>query len=346
MEHRVPRSRKLAAFGMALLALAAISAVRPSPAWSADPVPDRATSTLSAPLADTVVRIESRVPAEAETSRTLGAKRSGTGVLLDQSTVLTIGYLLLEADDVNLVTASGRRIPGNVAGYDHASGFGLVRSVLPLDGQPLELGDSDTVAEFQKVLTIGHGESEATELLVVSRKEFTGGWEYAIDHAIYTFPPVNNWSGSALVNQSGQLVGIGSLIVNDAASERRGVPGNLYVPINLLKPILADLLANGRRSAPVQPWLGLSTELVQGKLVVTRIARGGPADLAGIAAGDIIVGVGADPVASQADFYQSIWRRGPAGTTVPLRISKAGSVLEMSVKSIDRMDILRKPRDV
>lgn len=298
------------------------------------------------PMNSTVVRIEAKVPQNAESASSLGARRSGTGVLIDQSTVLTIGYLLLEADEVDLVTASGKRIPGSVAGYDHVSGFGLIHSALPLEGQSLELGDSDAVAEMQKVLTLGHGEAAPTELLVVSRKPFAGSWEYALESGIFTFPPVNNWSGAALIAQDGRLVGIGSLLVNDAATQRRGVPGNLFVPVNLLRPILKDLLATGRRGGPAQPWLGLSTEVVQGNLIVARVTRGGPADLAGLAAGDIIVGVGSDKVDNQSDFYRNVWKRGPAGVTVPLRVLKSGDVREVAVKTIDRMEFLHKARGV
>ena len=316
----------------------------PSPA--APPGPAETAPADAPALLSTVVRIEAKVPENSETAASLGARRSGTGVLIDQSTVLTIGYLLLEADEVELVTASGKRIPGSVAGYDHISGFGLIHSALPLDGLPLELGDSDAVTEMQRVLTLGHGEAVPTELLVVSRKPFAGSWEYVLDSAIFTFPPVNNWSGAALIGQDGRLVGIGSLLVNDAASERKGVPGNLFVPVNLLKPILKDLRANGRRSGPAQPWLGISTEVVQGNLIVAKVTRGGPADQAGLAAGDVIVGVGADKVHNQSDFYRNVWKHGPAGVTVPLRVLKAGDVKEVAVKTMDRMSLLRKPRGV
>ena len=228
-------------------------------------------------LLETVVRVEVKAAPGAETADSLGARRSGTGVLIDQSTVLTIGYLLLEADELELVAANGKRVPASVAGYDPVSGFGLVRSILPLDGQPLELGDSDAIQEMQKVLTLGHGEGLPTELLVVSRKSFAGSWEYVLDSGIFTYPPVNNWSGAALVDQGGKLVGIGSLLVNDAATDRPGIPGNLYVPVNLLKPILKDMLNTGRRAGPPQPWMGVSTEVVKGNLIVSRVTPGGPA---------------------------------------------------------------------
>lgn len=293
-----------------------------------------------------VVRLEASVPRDAMSAEALGTRRSGSGIFIESQLVLTIGYLLLEADQIMVTTASGRRIPGSVAGYDHESGFGLVRTVLPIEGEPIRLGDSDRLSERQRVLTIGHGESGTTDLLVVSRRPFTGGWEYLLDRPIYTFPPVNNWSGSALLSEDGQLVGVGSLIVNDAADGQRGVPGNLFVPINLLKPILADLVGRGRRTGVVQPWLGMSTEMVRGHLMVTRVTPGGPADQAGIEAGDIVVGVSADKISSQSDFYRRVWSTGPAGVAVPIRLLRSGEVRELPVRSMDRMDFLRKPSGV
>ena len=302
---------------------------------------------LAAVLMNTVVRVEAKVPGDAQSAESLGPRRVGTGVLLVRTTVLTIGYLLIEADVVVVTTAAGKRIPGSVAGYDHQSGLGLVQTALPLeDARPIELGDSDAIAAAQRVLTLGHGEPAPTELTVVSRKPFAGSWEYLLENAIFTFPPVNNWSGAALFGPDGRLVGVGSLLVNDAASERRGVPGNLFVPVNLIKPILADLLTNGRRSGPAQPWLGVTTEVVQGNLIVSNVTKDGPADRAGLAAGDVIVAVGAEKITSQSDFYRHVWKLGPAGVTVLLRVLKSGDVQEVAVKSTDRMTTLRKPSGV
>jgi S1-C subfamily serine protease len=302
----------------------------------------RATSGDLQRFNSSIVRVNAKVPDDAGSSQTLGPDRVGTGIILDARTVLTIGYVTLEADAVMVTTASGKRIPASVAGYDHATGFGLVRTAVPLDGKPLPLGDSDAVSEKQKVLTLGHGEPEATEIFVLSRKPFAAGWEYLIERPIYTFPPVNNWSGAALITADGTLVGVGSLIVNDASPSQKGVPGNLFVPVNLLKPIMADLLANGRRSAGVQPWLGMTTEDVRGNLMVTRLARNGPAENAGVNVGDIVVGVGGDRIGEQADFYRKVWKVGPAGANIPLRLLKGGEVREVTVKSIDRFDFLRK----
>jgi serine protease Do len=289
-----------------------------------------------------VVRLDVRATLDATTAQSLGPERTGTGVVLDDRTVLTIGYLTLEAESVMVTTASGRRIPASVAGYDHATGFGVVRTVLPMDATPVPLGDSDRVKERERVLTLGHGESEATEIVVLSRKTFAAGWEYLIETPIFTFPPVNNWSGAALYATDGSLIGIGSLIVTDAATGQAGVPGNLYVPVNLVKPILSDLLEKGRRSGDAPPWLGITTESIRGNLIVTRVSPNGPAESAGVTPGDIVLGVGQDNVRDQAEFYRKIKDIGPAGVIVPLKVLKGGDVRQLAVKSIDRADMLKR----
>ncbi|MCM5571185.1 PDZ domain-containing protein [Burkholderiaceae bacterium FT117] len=294
-----------------------------------------------------VVQIRTRAVADGQTVATLGARRSGSGVIIGPSTVLTIGYLLLEADQVEVITDSGRRIPASVAGQDPDSGLGLVRTAIPLDGRPIELGDSEKVAVGDRVLTLGHGEPEATELAVLSRKPFSGSWEYLLERPLFTFPPVNNWSGAALFSGDGKLVGIGSLIVNDAAPPGRpAVPGNLFVPVGLLRPVLDELLASGRRAGPARPWLGVSTESVRGNLMVARVTRGGPAEKAGLAPGDIILGVGEASIDDQADFYRQVWKLGPAGAEIPLRVLKDGEIRLLKVPSVEREAFLRKPQGI
>jgi serine protease Do len=328
--------------------LVGLALTRPALAQQ-QPVPGSATEQAKAPVTEyqsSIVQVLAQVPGDAQSAATLGRNRSGSGVLIGNQLVVTIGYLLLEADQVVVISASGKRIPGTVAGYDHGTGFGLIRTALPMDGRVLSLGDSDQLRERQKVLTQGHGEAEATELMVLSRRPFAGSWEYLLEKPIYTFPPVNNWSGSALITDDGRLVGIGSLILNDAADQPRGVPGNLFVPVNLLKPILEDLLAQGRRKSDVQPWLGMTTEVVRGNLMVVRVSKDGPAETAGIEAGDIVMGVGTDRVTDQAEFYRQVFKRGTAGVQVPIKVLKSGQVRDITVKSIDRMDFLRKPTGV
>jgi len=348
MPSPTPASHRTALLaGLATVALSLSLALVSGPAQAqagrsqGNNLPERTLSGDPTRFNRSIVRVDARIPDDATSAASLGPARFGTGIILDERTVLTIGYVTLEADAVMITTASGKRIPAAVAAYDHGTGFGLVRALVPLDGKPMALGDSDKVSERQRVLTLGQGEPEATEIAVLSRKPFSAGWEYLLERPIYTFPPVNNWSGAALINPEA-LIAVGSLMVNDAAGNQSGVPGNLWVPVNLLKPILADLLANGRRTSGVNPWLGMTTENMRGHLMVTRVAPKGPAEAAGITPGDIVLGIGSDKVAEQADFYRKLWKLGPAGTVVPLRVLKNGDLKDVPVRSIDRADFLRK----
>jgi len=323
----------------------AMPAAEVSPSSPSAPAPSALQARADGFLGS-IVRVDARIVGDARTRESLGLARSGSGVILDARTILTIGYLIVEAEQVDVITVSGRKLPANVAGYDHETGFGIVRTLVPLDGQPLELGDSDGVAEQQKVFTLGYGEEAVTELRVVSRKPFTGSWEYLLESAIFTFPPVNNWSGAALIDEAGKLVGIGSLIVRDAAAGTGGIPGNLFVPINLIKPILPELLRTGRRAGPTHPWLGLATESVHGHLIIMNVTAGGPAESAGLSAGDIILKVDGENVADPADFYRRVGNLGSAGVEVPLRVLSSGEVRDLVVKSADRRDFLRQPRGI
>jgi S1-C subfamily serine protease len=185
------------------------------------------------------------------------------------------------------------------------------------------------------------GENDVTLAYVVSKRPFTGNWEYLLDQAIFTSPPTTNWSGAALVGRDLKLVGVGSLIVRDSAASEGGLPGNMFVPINALKPILADLVKNGQRTGPARPWLGVAADEVQGRLVVARVSPEGPGDKAGIRAGDIILGVGGDGVRTQAEFYRKVWGRGGAGADIPLRVLQGIDVHDVTVHSIDRVEYFR-----
>lgn len=294
-------------------------------------------------LLSAVVKVRAKIIPNARSLATLGAQREGTGVLVGENLVLTIGYLVIESETVEVTSADGRAVPATLAGYDHASGFGLLRLMAPLAGKPLALGDSAALAERDPVMVAAHGGTEGVSIAyVVSRRPFYGSWEYLLDSAIYTYPPVMNWSGAALLGARGELLGIGSLIVADAIGPGTQSPGNLFVPINLLKPVFADLAEKGRAAGPVRPWLGLNTEELKGRLFVARVSPDGPAERAGLQQGDIVIGVGGEEVSSLADFYRKVWSRGPAGVDVPVRILQGTQVREVVVRSMDRLDYFRQ----
>ena len=287
-----------------------------------------------------VVKVRSKVVANARTSRSLGAQREGTGVVIDsEGLVLTIGYLIIEAETVELSTADGRAFPATVIGYDHASGFGLLKALRPLPVKPVQFGHSASIAEREMVLIVGF--DGVAPAYVVSRRPFVGYWEYLLDEAIYTAPATVNWSGAALLNREGRLLGIGSLVVGDAMGTRTQVPGNMFVPIDLLKPMLGDLIATGRGSSKPRPWLGINTQEVQGNVIVTRISPESPADEASLRTGDIIVGLAGQAIKGQADFYSRLWSHGAAGVDIPLDVLRNGRVENVTVKSVDREQYLR-----
>ena len=302
---------------------------------------DEAAETLSA-----IVRVRSKILPNARSIRTLGAQREGSGALVREGYVATIGYLVIEAESIEVTGADGKAVPASLAGYDHASGFGLLRLLAPLAGKPLPIGGPGALAEREPALVVSFGADDNVSLVsVVSRRPFSGSWEYLLDSAIYTYPPVMNWSGASLISKRGELVGLGSLIVSDAvggnADGGTQAPGNMFVPADLLKPILEDLIARGRASGPARPWLGINTEELRGRLFVTRVSPDGPADKAGIVEGDMLMGIGAEELSSLADFYRKLWSRGAAGTEVTLRVLRGNSVKDVTLRSIDRLDYFR-----
>jgi serine protease Do len=289
-----------------------------------------------------IVKVSSRAVPDARSAATLGSEREGSGVVIgDGDLVLTIGYLIVEAEEVKITDAKGRVLPAQVVGYDHASGFGLVRSIVPLDATPIPLGDSGKTSERDPVLIASAGGDGAAFAWIVSKRSFSGSWEYQLDYALYTSPPTLNWSGAALIDRDGKLLGVGSLIVREATEGEPILPGNVFVPIDLLKPILGDLVREGHRAGPARPWLGLSAEELQGRLFVTRVSPDGPADKAGIRVGDIILGVGDESVRTRPDFYNKVWARRAAGDDVPLKILQGADVREINVRSIDRLEYFR-----
>src|SRR6185503_676608 len=282
-----------------------------------------------------VVKVRTKAVANARTMRSLGNQREGTGVVIDsEGLVLTIGYLIVEAESVELSTADGRAFPATVIGYDNATGFGLLKALRPLPIKPVQFGQSAAIAEREMVLIVGF--DGVAPAYVVSRRPFIGYWEYLLDDAIYTAPATVNWSGAALLNREGKLLGIGSLVVGDSMGTRSQVPGNLFVPIDLLKPLLGDLIATGKPSGRPRPWIGINSQEVQGNVIVTRVSPEGPAEDASIRTGDVIVAINGQGIQGQADFYIKLWKSGDAGVDIPLDVLRGGKVEKVTVKSIDR----------
>ena len=292
-----------------------------------------------------VVAVEARVPDDARTSVFLGDERLGTGIVIDGAgLVVTIGYLILEATDAWIRTGGGQRVPADILAYDHETGFGLLRARTPLDKVvPMALGDSDALVEGTTAVIASFGGPAALQpVMTVSRREFAGYWEYLLENAIFTSPPHQHFGGAALISTGGRLVGVGSLIVPDAAPEPTPAPGNMFVPVTQLKTVLADLIVSGRSANPLRPWLGVyAEESDDGRVVVLSLAEEGPALQAGIVPGDVIVSAGDARVHGLADFYRKLWNgRGP-GDRVALTVERDGESHSIEVLGGNRYRWLR-----
>src|SRR5215470_17416306 len=287
-----------------------------------------------------VVGVHTTIPENRRSAQTLGAEREGHGIVIDdEGLIVTIGYLIMEAATVTVTDSDGRKLDARLVGYDYESGFGLVRTVAPLPAvRPMLFGDSDSLLLRSEAHVAGVGGEKATlKVKVAGRREFAGYWEYLLDNAIFTVPAYPLWGGSALIGQDGALLGVGSLLVQEALGPGApAFPGNMYVPINRLKPIFEELVSKGRLSTPPRPWLGLYTVEHNGQLVIGGISDGGPADRAGLQRGDILHALNGDVLDDQADFYRKLWASGPAGTSVILRLERDNDTFDVTVRTGDR----------
>jgi serine protease Do len=355
-DHRGAVRWRGAAWALALVAALLGSAVHAEDAASLTPAEARAVMAKleahKAALARAnaaVVGVEAIALDDARSISTLGRERQGSGILIgDDGIVLTIGYLILEADHVDLIAANGRRVPARVVAYDLASGFGLVQALAPLGVAPAPLGVSARVVGDEPLLFASGGDDRDLSVArIVSRRPFSGYWEYHIDDALFTAPARADHSGAGLFNVEGELIGVGSLLVGNAAGN--GAPamrGNMFVPVDLLKPILGELKSRGSSRGSSRPWLGLNCVEIAGAVHIVRLAPDSPSEAAGLQRGDVIVAVDGTPVADLASFYRTLWHGERADRDVVLEIRRGDETVRTTVHAIDRMQTLSRPKGV
>ncbi len=293
-----------------------------------------------------VVGLRSVVPEDAFTAQTLGTERAGNGVVIrNTGLILTIGYLISEAESIWLTPVTGAPVPGHALAYDQETGFGLVQALAKLDLPVLPIGNSAQAAIGERVVVAGAGgRQRSVAARIVAKQEFAGYWEYVLDEAIFTAPAHPNWGGTALIGPAGDLLGIGSLQLEQG--REKGVSGhlNMIVPIDLLKPILDDLMRHGRPSRPPRPWLGFYAAEIEDRIVVIGLAERGPAQRAGLRTGDVVLSVAGEEVRDLADMFRRIWSLGQAGVEVPMQIDRDGTSIDQRITSSDRSRFFKAPR--
>jgi S1-C subfamily serine protease len=290
-----------------------------------------------------VVAVRASIPDNAFTADALGVRREGSGVVIrENGLILTIGYLITEADDVWITSRDGRKVPGHALAYDQESGFGLVQALAPLELPAVEIGDSDNAAVGDPIV-FADGEGQYVRGNIVAKQEFAGYWEYLLDEAIFITPAHPSWGGAAMVDAEGRLIGVGSLRLQmSKGGEIADI--NMVVPINLLAPILDDLLNSGEFKRQPRPWLGAFSAETNGDVVVMSVTENGPAAKAGLKRGDVISEIRDGEVDGLADFYRKVWESGPPGAEIPMRVLRDGREAWLRVKSADRNDFLLKPQ--
>jgi serine protease Do len=293
-----------------------------------------------------VVGVQVTAAEGARSAQTLGRQRSGSGVVIGaDGLVLTIGYLMLEADTIQIVTQDNKSLPARAVAYDLATGFGLVRPLLPMRGVvPVALGSHAELKAGDALMAATGGEDGDVNMTqLVSKRPFSGYWEYHIEAALFTSPPIGNHSGAPLFNQRGELLGIGSLFVGNALGDTRRLPGNMFVPVDLLKPIFTELRERGASRASTRPWLGVNCAEADGIVRVIRVSRDSPAEDAGLQPGDEIARVDGTEVHDLETFYKTLWKRSTVEGDVRIDINRGSRAQSLTVRSIDRMKALVRP---
>lgn len=329
-------------FTLALAAAGGLQAAPQTPAYQA--MMDALTRAHAAVVGVQVVAAEG-----ARSAESLGRERAGSGVVIGpDGLILTIGYLLLEAETIQIVTQDDKALPARAVAYDLATGFGLLRPLVPLRGvAPVPLGSAVQARAGDSVMvSVGGEEADVTMARLVSKRPFSGYWEYHIESALFTSPPVRNHSGAPLFNERGELLGIGSLFIGDVLGDSRRVPGNLFVPVDLLKPILPELERTGSSAASRRPWLGVTSTEQGGRVQIVRVNADSPAQSAGLATGDLVLAVDGEKVSTLEAFYKRIWAHPNPDDEIRLTVLQGAEVRQITIKAIDRMKTLRRPAGI
>lgn len=321
--------------------------------------PPSAQATLNAlSLANAaVVGVQVTAAEGARSAETLGRQRTGSGVVIGaDGLVLTIGYLMLEAQQIEIITQDNKILPASPVAYDLATGFGLLRPLLPLRGvAPVPLGSLQDLRPGEPLMaatgaTADGEESDISMTRLVGKRAFSGSWEYHIDIALFTSPPVTagsgNHSGAPLFNHKGELIGIGSLLVMHASGENQPLPGNMFVPVDLLKPILAELQQSGSSRPSRRPWLGVTSSDQGGQVQIMRVSEGSPAESAGLQAGEVVLAVDGMEVTTLEAFYKKLWARAAPDAPVRLTVRHGDEVRTLVLTPQDRMLTLKKPAGI
>lgn len=256
---------------------------------------------------DSIVRFQAYIPEECRSSRILGGFRQGTGLVINsQGHILTVGYLIMEATEVQVILADDTTVQAKVAGVDFETGFGILQLVDSVDVPAIAIGRSSQVSDDQLTLTIGGSTGEQTRIVtngrIFSTGLFIGYWEYLLENALYVVPQNPAFGGSPLLNIEGEAIGVVSLQLN----QHQGM--NLAIPVDLLHTIETELVQYGRVISRVpRSWIGVYHAPYTEGVIVVDVVQEGPAHKAGIQKGDIITHINDVRITGEEHFLRQLW---------------------------------------
>ncbi len=333
----------------ALLLIAALIAPRPAILAAAprdsgvrpDPSQLSALPSYVRRVEPAVVGIRVEVPRDRPSVVTLGPERWGSGVIFDAAGgyALTVSYVLLDAELIEVRLRDGRKIPAKLVGLDLEVGVGVIKLEGTGPWPAAAFGDSTKAAVGDVTGTVGVSEDGAlvaTAGRIEAVRPFSAAWEYMLDRAFVVAPYNAAFGGGALVDSSGRVIGITSLRLGEAPYV------NLAIPIEKFLPGKGELLDKGRvLSRRPRPWLGLYTISHEGGgLIVAGVSPVGPARAAGFRRGDVIVRLNGEKVESQEDFYARLWQ-GAVDQEVQVVVQREARFEAITVRPTDRYRVYR-----
>lgn len=278
---------------------------------------------------------------------------SGTGFVLDADNgfILTNKHVVLDEDATyTVVTNDDKEYPATVLARDPFNDIAILQVQELADMPELPLGDSDILQLGQTVIAIGNSLGQFSNTVTtgvvsgIGRDVIAGsiGLSERLDDVIQTDAAINPGnSGGPLVNLAGEVIGI------NTAVSRQGQLIGFAIPINVVKPVIDSIHKHGRI---VRPFLGVryvmideqyiqenNVTITNGALVTRGEAPGsvavvpdGPADLAGIREGDILVAIEHEPIDETTTLSQHIQQYAP-GETITVTVYRAGAEFDLAI---------------
>jgi Do/DeqQ family serine protease len=263
----------------------------------------------------------------------------GSGVIVSSAGyILTNNHVVEAADEIEVSLSDGKKLLASVVGSDPETDLAVLR-VEAKDLPATTFGSSDTLRVGDIVLAIGNpfGFGQTVTAGIVSALGRSGLGINVFENFIQTDAPINPGnSGGALVDASGNLIGINTAIFSRSGGSM-GI--GFATPVSTAKMVLEQIIQNG---AVTRGWIGVELQAITPALaesfklgtaegaIINGVLSGGPADKAGMKPGDVLVSIDGRAVADPQGVLNRITALAP-GSEAKLKVKRRGQDLELSI---------------